>query len=99
MHPSSVFVDQYEGGDFGEALHVQLSSFDNYADAAAFVRASAVPVVAYLVNNGRYAVALRETLEQRRARTLANHLRKAGVIPAASFMTYGNTYVRKVCCG
>jgi hypothetical protein len=99
MHPSWVFVDQYESGGFEDALHVQLRSFDNYPDAAAFVRSSAVPVVAYLVNNGGYAVALRETLEKKHARALANHLRRNGKIPASSFITYGNTYVRKVCCG
>lgn len=99
MHSSSVFVDQYDSGEYEEGLHVQLRSFDNYQDATTFVRSSSIPPAAYLLDNGRYAVTLRDTLEQKHARLLSNHLRKLGTIPADSFVTFGNTYVRKVCCG
>jgi hypothetical protein len=99
MHPSWVFVDQYDAGGFEQALHVQIRSFDNFPEAEGFVRSSPIPVVAYLVNNGWYAVVLRDRLEKDRARTLADYLKQLGKIPADSFMTYGNIYVRKVCCG
>jgi hypothetical protein len=99
MHSSWVYVDQYDAGGFEQALHIQIRSFDNFPEAESFAKSSPIPVTAYLVNNGWYAVVLRDRLEKDRARTLADHLKKLGKIPADSFMTYGNIYVRKVCCG
>ena len=98
MHDTWVNVDQFEQGNFGNR-YIQIASFDNYAEAAAFVGRSRTPAAAYLVTNGWYAVTLAETYEASEAQTLSRFLKESGIFPRTSFPTYGNTYVRKVCCG
>ncbi|MES0038650.1 hypothetical protein NKJ74_25865 [Mesorhizobium sp. M0046] len=97
MHDTWVYVDQYESGPF-EQRHIQVKSFDNLADASAYVRSAPVPLAAYLATNGWFAVTLEETFDQVMAKNLAIELKARGAIPDDAYMTYGNTYVRKVCC-
>ncbi|RWQ23304.1 hypothetical protein [Mesorhizobium sp.] len=97
MHDTWVYVDQYESGPF-EQRHIQVKSFDNLADASAYARSAAIPLSAYLATNGWFAVTLEETFDQVMAKTLAAELKARGAIPDDSRMTFGNTYVRKVCC-
>lgn len=59
---------------------------------------SPIPLVAYLATNGWFAITLEETYEPEAAARLLNRLKATGIIPGDSFVVYGNTYVRKVCC-
>lgn len=97
LHHTWVYVDQYEGGPYDQR-HIQIKSFDNLADASSYVRSSRLPVRAYLATNGWFAVTLDATFEERAALTLARSLKQQGAIPSDSFVTYSNTYMRKVCC-
>ncbi|MCF6112211.1 hypothetical protein [Mesorhizobium muleiense] len=97
MHDTWVYVDQYESGPF-EQRHIQVKSFDNLADASAYARSASIPLSAYLATNGWFAVTLEETFDQVIAKNLAAELKARGAIPDDAHMTYGNTYVRKVCC-
>lgn len=97
LHHTWVYVDQYDGGPYDQR-HIQIKSFDNLADAASFVRSSRLPVRAYLATNGWFAITLDATFEERAALNLARSLKQQGTIPSDSFVTYSNTYVRKVCC-
>lgn len=97
MHDTWVYVDQYESGPFGQR-HIQVKSFDNLADASAYVRSSSIPLTAYLATNGWFAVTLKDTFDQVMAKNLAAELKARGAIPDDAHMTFGNTYVRKVCC-
>ncbi|RWP76890.1 hypothetical protein [Mesorhizobium sp.] len=97
MHDTWVYVDQYESGPF-EQRHIQVKSFDNLADASAYARSASIPLSAYLATNGWFAVTLEETFDQVIAKNLATELKARGAIPDDAHMTYGNTYVRKVCC-
>ncbi|RWC00591.1 MAG: hypothetical protein EOQ56_15035 [Mesorhizobium sp.] len=97
MHDTWVYVDQYESGPF-EQRHIQVKSFDNLADASAYARSSSIPLSAYLATNGWFAVTLEETFDQVMAKNLAAELKARGAIPDDAHMTFGNTYVRKVCC-
>ncbi len=97
MHDTWVFVDQYETGPFNER-HIQVKSFDNYAEAEAYVRSSAIPVTAYLATNGWFAITLSETYPHNMASDLVRTMKANRAIPDDAYVTYGNTYVRKVCC-
>lgn len=98
MHDTWVHVDQYQSGAF-EQRHIQIRSFDNYADAEAFVRSSSLPLAIYLATNSWFAITLKDTYYQDAAKNLAKMMKDAGSIPDDSYVSYGNTYVRKLCCG
>jgi hypothetical protein len=98
MHHTWVYVDQYDSGPFNHR-HIQVKSFENRADAEYYVRSASIPLAAYLSSNGWFAVTLKETFEPDSARRLLDSLKAAGSIPDDSFVVYGNTYIRKVCCG
>ncbi|MER9563491.1 hypothetical protein [Mesorhizobium sp. M0571] len=97
MHDTWIYVDQYESGPFGQR-YIQIKSFDNLADASAYVRSASIPLTAYLATNGWFAVTLKDTFDQAIAKDLAAELKARGAIPDDAYMTFGNTYVRKVCC-
>lgn len=97
MHDTWVHVDQYDSGPFGRR-HIQVKSFDNYAEAEAYVRTSAIPVSAYLATNGWFAITLDNTYDEPMASTLVSEMKARGAIPDDAYATFGNTYVRKVCC-
>ncbi|WP_027155454.1 hypothetical protein [Mesorhizobium sp. WSM2561] len=97
MHHTWVFVDQYDSGP-SRQRHIQIKSFDNLAEANAYARSASIAVSAYLVTNGWFAITLEKTYDEQMARNLVALLKKSGAIPDDAFVTYGNTYVRKVCC-
>lgn len=98
MHHTWVYVDQYQSGPFGHR-HIQVKSFDNLAEAESYVRAAPVPLSAYLATNGWFAITLQDTFDETVAKRIVKELKAKRYIPDDAFMTYGNTYVRKVCCG
>ncbi|WP_027161198.1 hypothetical protein [Mesorhizobium sp. WSM1293] len=97
MHDTWVYVDQYESGPF-EQRHIQVKSFDNLAEASGYVRSAPIPLSAYLATNGWFAVTLEDTFDQVMAKGLVTELKARRAIPDDAYMTWGNTYVRKVCC-
>jgi hypothetical protein len=68
------------------------------AEAESYVRAAPIPLAAHLATNGWFAITLEETFNEDVAASLVKTLKEKGSIPDDAFMTYGNTYVRKVCC-
>ncbi|MER8369686.1 hypothetical protein [Mesorhizobium sp. M1378] len=97
MHDTWVHVDQYDSGPFGRR-HVQVKSFDNYAEAESYVRSSSIPLSAYLATNGWFAITLNNTFDEPMAKSLVSEMKARGAIPGDAYATFGNTYVRKVCC-
>lgn len=97
MHDTWVHVEQYDSGPFGKS-HIQVKSFDNYADAEAYVRSASIPLSAYLATNGWFAITLQSTYDEQMAKSLVNEMKARGAIPDDAYATFGNTYVRKVCC-
>ncbi|TPJ15483.1 SH3 domain-containing protein [Mesorhizobium sp. B2-7-2] len=97
MHDTWIHVDQYDSGPFGRR-HIQVKSFDNYAEAEAYVRTSSIPLSAYLATNGWFAITLDNTYDEPMASTLVSEMKARGAIPDDAYPTFGNTYVRKVCC-
>ncbi|TIT77238.1 MAG: hypothetical protein E5W57_15965 [Mesorhizobium sp.] len=97
MHDTWVHVDQYDSGPFGKR-HIQVKSFNNYADAEAYVRSASIPLSAYLATNGWFAITLESTYDEQMAKSLVNEMKARGAIPDDAYATFGNTYVRKVCC-
>jgi hypothetical protein len=99
MHHSWVWIEQYECGPFDNKRHIQVRSFQTLEESEDYIRSfSNYPLVAYLLTNGWFAVTLKELFDVSTANGLIQPLKEHKLIPADSFVTYGNTYVRKVCC-
>lgn len=97
MHHTWVYVDQFENGPF-EGRHVQIKSFENIGEAVRFARSSPINLDVYLASNSWFAVTLEGTFAEANGRAVLKHLKNSRQIPDDSFMAYGNTYVKKVCC-
>lgn len=97
LHDTWVYIDQYDSGPFAER-HIQVKSFDNYPETEAYVRSSVIPLSAFIATNGWFAITLRDTYPQDTAKSLVKVMKENGTLPDDSYVTYGNTYVRKVCC-
>ena len=97
IHESWVFVDQFQGGPF-ESRYIELKSFRDFGAAEAYIRDSSLPLVAELARGGRFNVALRDSYSVAAGEALLAKLKARDLVPADAFITYGNTYVRVVCC-
>ncbi|TIX08565.1 MAG: hypothetical protein E5V44_11245, partial [Mesorhizobium sp.] len=86
VHDTWVHVDQYDSGPFGRR-HIQVKSFDNYAEAEAYVRSSSIPVSAYLATNGWFAITLENTYDEPMASTLVSEMKARGAIPDDAYAT------------
>jgi hypothetical protein len=97
MHYSWVWVREFEERQFGKK-YIQIKSYDDLQKASDFVRGSPMPLVAHLAANGWFAITLAQTMDEETARATSKSLKESGGIPQDSMITYGNTYVRAVCC-
>ncbi len=97
LHHSWVYVDQFMQASFNDR-YIQIKSFDNYVDAADYVYVSDLPLAAILATNGWYAITLDGTLPPAQAARMLDRLKRDRLVPADSFITFGNTYARRVCC-
>ncbi len=97
-HSSTIAVDQFEGLGFGERT-IQVKSVRSFDEARDYIAASSNALVAYLTPSGWFAIATRGTFLNKEVGIAALKQMKArSMIPADSVLTYGNTYVRRVCC-
>lgn len=97
LHDTWVLVDQFQSGGF-EDRHIQIKSFGTYPEAVAYAEQSPLRVAAYLSTNGWFAVTLEDTFTADRGSEVLRMLKSEGRVPDDSYMSYGNTYARKVCC-
>ncbi len=97
MHDTWVLVDQFESGSF-HARHIQIKSFSDYASAEHYIRSSGMRLAAYLSTNGWFAITLKDTFDAQTGAEMVKELKARAMIPEDSYMSYGNTYARKVCC-
>lgn len=97
LHHTWVMVDQFELGRFDDR-YIQIKSFQSYENAQSFVRSMKLPASIYLSTTGWLAVVVGGRYQPERAGEILTALKSSGAIPNDSFMTYGNSYVRRVCC-
>lgn len=97
MHHTWLFIDQFNAAPFGQR-HVQVKSVRTIPEAAAFLKTTAIPLSVYLATNGWFAITLQGTYDEAGAVALLRAHKTTGGIPDDSFMTYGTTYARKICC-
>lgn len=95
LHHSWVLVDQFAGA-FTEQRYIQIRSYHELDDALSFVRSAPVPLSAFLSVNGWIAVTFKDTYDRSTALKLLKSYKAKNAVPKDSFVTYGNTYVRKV---
>jgi hypothetical protein len=97
LHHTWVKVDEYDSPGFNKKF-IQIKSFADFDAAAAYARGSLTQLNVYLANNGWFAVTYQDAHDKEAAALLFKQLKSEGRIPSDSLLTYGNTYVRKVCC-
>lgn len=97
MHYSWIRVNQFEE-PAGDRRFVQIKSFRALDDARSFIKSAQVPLSAHLAANGWIAVTLHDVYGEQEAKDLSTALKAHGLIAKDAMVTYGNTYVRKVCC-
>ncbi|KQS79526.1 serine protease [Rhizobium sp. Leaf384] len=97
LHYSWVRVSEFEEPG-GNGRFVQVKSFRTLKEARSFISGSPVPLAAHLAASGWIAVTLHDVYEERQAKDISNALKASGLIAADAMVTFGNTYVRKVCC-
>ncbi|WP_298960189.1 hypothetical protein [uncultured Roseibium sp.] len=98
MHHTWIRVDQFDATP-GMLRLIQIKSFDNIHEAVGFATSRDLPLSVYLATNGWYAVTISKPFDKKQAIHLTKGLKREGAIPSDSFVTLGNTYVMKVCCG
>ncbi|WP_165814636.1 SH3 domain-containing protein [Labrenzia sp. 011] len=98
MHHTWIRVDQFDATP-GQLRLIQIKSFDNIEDAVGYATARDLPLSVYLATNGWYAVTIAKPFDKKQALYFAKGLKREGAIPQDSFVTLGNTYVMKICCG
>lgn len=97
MHHTWVAVDQFAGG-VSDYRHIQIKSFEQLHDVQTYVTSTKLAVSVYVATNGRFAITLAGVYDKETAAAHVRTLKAQGVIPADSFVTYGNTYAVKLCC-
>jgi|UPI0006459EF6 hypothetical protein len=97
MFRSWVWVAEFGAGPYGSQF-VQVKSFDNYPQTEQYVRGSPLPLTAFLASNGWFAITLDRTFDPDDAEALLTKLKASGSIPDDAIATWGNAFVRKVCC-
>ena len=97
LHHTWTLVDQYKMGNF-DYRFIQVKSLVNHERAEEYARTSPLRLAVFQTTNGWFAVALEEAAEYSRAMELLSSLKAAHKIPADAFVTYGNNYMKKVCC-
>jgi hypothetical protein len=97
LHSTWVYVDQFVQGTF-DYRYVQIKSFRSHSAAIAYATSGPRGLSVFEAVNGWYAVTLGGQFASARAGEIMRSLRDAKSIPDDSFVTYGNNYVRKVCC-
>ncbi|WP_073052132.1 hypothetical protein [Kaistia soli] len=79
-----------------ELQDVDAGSFDEARD---YVLGAGLPLVAYVTTSGWFAITTRESFLDRDVGVATlRQLKARALVPADSVLTFGNTYVREVCC-
>jgi hypothetical protein len=97
LHDTWVYVDQFVPRSFG-ARFIQIKSFEKFVEAEDFVKKSQGKTVAFITTNGWFAIALARMFDTEAVYNVLSTLKRESKIPSDSFATYGNSYVKKVCC-
>ncbi|MEP3199064.1 MAG: hypothetical protein ABJO57_14395 [Lentilitoribacter sp.] len=98
MHVTWLWIQNYEATKYDNSRFIQIKSFDNLYDTKLFVRNAPLPVEAYLASNNWFSIVLDKKYNLKEALNLVKALKRKNIVPKDSFVTLGNTYVRKVCC-
>ena len=97
MHHTWLKIDQYDATPGLNRL-VQIKSFQSYAKAIDYVDSLKFQASIYLASNGWYAITLPDSYAREKAVEMAKLLKRKRLIPDDSFVTLGNTYMRRICC-
>ena len=97
-HGSCFVLFEKRRATIGNERLIQIKSFDNLDDAFSYARAMPLPLSIYLATNGWYAVTIRKSFERDQAINITKALKSERAVPNDSFVTLGNTYVKRLCC-
>lgn len=97
VHKTWVYPEQFSL-PLSDQKFVQISSFADFAAARDFVQGFGLPAEIYFTSDNWFAVTLAGSTPSEEAKERLKQFKAAGSIPEDAFVTYGNTYIRLVCC-
>lgn len=97
MRQTSVWVREFEENQFGKR-YIEITTEKFLEPAMSFAKQSFIPMAVHLTVQGRYAVTIVGTYGENIDSLIFQPLIKTKSIPPTAFVTYGNNYVREICC-
>lgn len=97
LRRTSVWVREFDENKYGKQ-YIEIATYKNFETARSFVQNSKTPLAIHLTSDALFAVTVRGVYGKNIYSQLFQRLRKSKEIPKGAFVTYGNTYVREVCC-
>lgn len=97
MEISWVSVDGYVGGQT-EDRYIQVASIEARSDAERMARSRTPSLWVFETGSGLFALTLPSRYSLDEAKSSSRQLKSRHAIPSDSFIHYGNTFIKKVCC-
>ncbi|AYG65694.1 hypothetical protein CCGE531_06570 [Rhizobium sp. CCGE531] len=97
MRQASVWVREFEERQLGRR-YIEITTEKFLEPAMSFAKRSFIPMAVHLTVQGSYAVTIVGTYEGDVDSLVFQPLIKTKSIPPTAFVTYGNNYVREICC-
>ncbi len=97
MRQPSVWVREFEENQFGKR-YIEITTEKSLEAAISLAKRSFIPMAVHLTAQGRYAVTIVGTYGGNIDSLVFQPLINTKSIPPTAFVTYGNNYVREICC-
>ncbi|MGV1792466.1 hypothetical protein [Rhizobium sp. A37_96] len=97
MLQTSIWVREFEENQFGKR-YIEITTEKSLDSAMSLAKRSFIPMAVHLTAQGRYAVTIVGTYGGDVDSLVFQPLIKTKSIPPTAFITYGNNYVREICC-
>lgn len=97
MPQTSVWVREFEEKQLGRQ-YIEITTEKSLEPAMVLAKQSFIPMAVHLTVQGSYAVTIVGTYEGDVNSLVFQPLVNTKTIPPTAFVTYGNNYVREICC-
>ena len=97
VHKTWVYPEEFDL-PVSDLRFIQISSFPDFESAKSFADGFGLVSEVYFTSDNWFAVTIGGRVSDGPAKQRLGQLRANGLVPEDSFVTFGNTYIRKVCC-
>jgi ATP-dependent protease ClpP protease subunit len=97
VHKTWVYPEEFDL-PVSDLRFIQISSFPDFESAKSFADGFGLVSEVYFTSDNWFAVTIGGRASDGPAKQRLAQLKANGLVPEDSFVTFGNTYIRKVCC-